>query len=253
MLTSLSKSHAKPRKYLEIQRDIHSTDRKVKFVMYLFADGPKEYDFLLKILSLGRDGYWRDAIVGAAGPTSGSMVLDLACGTGLVTYNFAARGARVVGIDVTREMLVRASQLRTSRITDVDFIQARAENLPLRESSFDCATISLALRNVSSIAACLEEMGRCVKPGGRVISMDFTRPKDKVFRQFYYFYISQFLPLLGLIISRHWNGIFAYLANSIKRSMTPESISIIMRDTGLNQPSIRRMTHGVTALVSATK
>ena len=85
------------------------------------------------------------------------------------------------------------------------------------------------------------------------MSMDFTLPKGAVFRSFYSFYIFEVLPVIGYVISRHWNGILSYLAGSIRRSKTPEQISEIMRSCGLNQVSIKRMTFGVTALVSGRK
>ncbi len=111
--------------------------------MYLFSEGPREYDFLLKILSMGRDNYWRNAIVEKARlPPEGGRVLDIACGTGLVSFDFASRGNTVVGVDVTREMLLRANDLlkKMGKDLDVDLIQARAENLPLRSDQFDCVT-----------------------------------------------------------------------------------------------------------------
>jgi len=224
--------------------------------MYLFSDGPREYDFLLKILSLGRDSYWRDSVIEKAGlPPAGGKVLDIACGTGLVSFQFASRNNMVIGVDVTREMLERANFLRkrTLGAPCISFIQARAENLPLRSGVFDCATISLATRNVSSVSETFKEMGRCIRNGGRVISMDFTRPRGRVFASFYNFYTTKFLPALGLVISRHWNGIFSYLAGSIERSKTPEQLSLIMEEEGLESTEVKRMTHGTTALVTGYK
>ena len=229
------------------------TDRKVRFVMYLFSDGPREYDFLLKMLSLGRDWYWRRNVIEEAHVEKGGRVLDIACGTGLLSYQFAASGVEVVGVDVTREMLTRAQKLEPYSYHAVDYIQARAENLPLRSDCFDAAVISLATRNLSNVEDSFDEMQRCVKTDRKIISMDFTRPRSQVFRPFYYFYIFRVMPSLGMIISRHWNGIFLYLANSIKRSRTPEQIAGIMNSLGLSDLSVKRMTQGVTALVSGRK
>ncbi|MGI0079398.1 MAG: ubiquinone/menaquinone biosynthesis methyltransferase [Nitrososphaerales archaeon] len=228
-------------------------DKKVNYVIRLFSDGPEEYDFLLKILSLGRDNYWRESLIREAAVGHGSLVLDIACGTGLVTYQFADKGVRVVGIDVTKEMLRRATHLAPYAICDVDFIQARAENLPLRSDVFDASTISLAMRNVSSQTETLDEMRRCTKKGCRVISLDFAKPRSSLFKPFYNFYIFKLLPAMGFLISRHWNTIFLYLANSIERAREPEQITWTMQKVGLAKASIRRMTHGVTALVSGTR
>jgi demethylmenaquinone methyltransferase / 2-methoxy-6-polyprenyl-1,4-benzoquinol methylase len=228
-------------------------DKKVSYVMRLFSKGPREYDFLLRILSLGRDRYWRNSIIDKAQPKAGSTVLDIACGTGLVTYSFARLGSYAVGIDVTREMLREAKQMPESGVSDVDFILARAENLPLRSDIFDASTISLALRNVSSQIETLSEMRRCTKQGKPIVSLDFARPKGRLFSRFYSVYIFRILPALGLLISRHWNMIFLYLANSIEKSRDPEKVRETMNSIGLNGSSIKRMTKGTTALVSGFK
>jgi demethylmenaquinone methyltransferase / 2-methoxy-6-polyprenyl-1,4-benzoquinol methylase len=228
-------------------------DPKVSYVVRLFSDGTREYDFLLKILSLGRDRHWRGSLLREAGVRKGDRVLDIACGTGLVSYSFAGMGATVVGIDVTREMIRTAMDLPEYRRGDVDFIVARAENLPLRSDSFDASTISLALRNVSSQVETLGEMSRCTKSGRRVISLDFSRPTSGFFRPFYDFYIFKVLPALGLIISFHWNTIFLYLANSIEKSRNPEDIQMTMDSIGLKGSGVKRMTFGVTAIVSGMK
>jgi demethylmenaquinone methyltransferase/2-methoxy-6-polyprenyl-1,4-benzoquinol methylase len=220
--------------------------------MKLFSKSAREYDFLLRILSFGRDRFWRQSVVRISGAgKKGARVLDIACGTGLLSFQFASSGAEVVGVDVTREMLERALKLDKSKV--VSFVQARAESLPLRNDVFDAAVISLATRNLSSVDSSFREMSRCLGPGRRVVSMDFTRPIGKYFAPFYYFYIFNFLPAVGLLISRHWSGIFVYLANSIRRSKTPEQLADIMSREGLKDLSIRRMTRGVTALVSARK
>jgi len=223
--------------------------------MYLFSEGSREYDFLLKILSLGRDNYWRDSTVEKANLGAGGKVLDIACGTGLLSFRFATNNNMVVGVDITREMLQRANCLidKMGNCPDINLIQARAENLPLRSGIFDCATISLATRNVSSVPQTFAEMNRCVGPDCPIISMDFTKPRGRIFGPFYSFYTFRVLPALGLVISRHWNGIFAYLAGSIVRSKSPEELSNIMQDVGLKDIKIKRMTHGVTALVSGSK
>jgi demethylmenaquinone methyltransferase / 2-methoxy-6-polyprenyl-1,4-benzoquinol methylase len=228
-------------------------DRKARFVMRLFSRGPGEYDFLLKILSLGRDRHWRDSVVRLAKPRRNSMVLDIACGPGTLSYQIAKAGAFVVGVDITREMLMKAKEVEGYRVLDVCLVQARSESLPLRSDTFGAATISLAMRNVSSQEEALREMRRCVMKGSNVICLDFARPKSSFFRPFYYFYIFKLLPSLGLVVSRHWNTILSYLANSIYLSRDPEQIAETMELVGLREGNVRRMTHGTVAIVSGTK
>lgn len=228
-------------------------DKKVSYVRRLFSEGPGEYDFLLKILSFGRDNYWRNCMHAKANLEGNSTILDIACGTGLVTYSFARKGAYVVGVDVTKEMLKQAMNLDSYGRSDVDFVLARAENLPFKDDCFDSSMISLALRNVSSQVETLSEMRRCTKKGKPVMSLDFTRPKGRLFKYFYNFYIFKVLPAIGRMISKHWKTIFLYLANSIQKSRDPEKIRETMESIGLNDTGIQRLTHGTTALVSGTK
>lgn len=229
-------------------------DKKVSYVRRLFSEGPGEYDFLLKVLSLGRDNYWRDCMREKANLKPNSTVLDIACGTGLVTYSFAQKEkAHVVGVDVTKEMLQQAMNLDSYKKSDVDFVLARAENLPFRDECFDASTISLALRNVSSQVETLSEMKRCTRQGREVMTLDFARPRGKLFSPFYNFYIFKLLPSIGRLISRHWKTIFLYLANSIQKSRDPEKIKETMDSIGLEDTEIERLTHGTTALVSGRK
>src|SRR5579875_3712911 len=184
-------------------------------------------------------------------PQAMSRILDIACGTGLLSFEFARKGALVVGVDVSREMLDRAKELDLTR--RVEFVQARAETLPFRNDAFDAATISLATRNLSSVEKSFAEMYRCTKRNGSVISMDFARPIERTFSAFYLFYIFRILPAFGLLVSRHWNGIFVYLANSIARSKSPEQLASILSKVGAQSTKVTRMTHGVTAIVSGQK
>jgi demethylmenaquinone methyltransferase / 2-methoxy-6-polyprenyl-1,4-benzoquinol methylase len=253
LLTQESFEIAKSQIDREVPTVSQRPDRKVSYVRWLFSDGPREYDFLLRVMSFGRDNSWREHIMEEAQIQKGDAFLDVACGPGTVTFEVAERGSCAVGVDVTMEMLRRAISLPKYKSLDVDFILARAENLPLRSDAFDASAISLALRNVSSQRETLGEMRRCTKMDRKVISLDFARPKNPIFKQFYYFYIFRVLPTVGLIISRHWNTILLYLANSIQRSRDPENIRGTMEQIGLQKPSIKRLTYGITSLVSGTK
>jgi demethylmenaquinone methyltransferase/2-methoxy-6-polyprenyl-1,4-benzoquinol methylase len=238
----------------QVPTDAAEPDSKVSYVRHLFSEGPHEYDFLLKILSLGRDGSWRNCMREGADLEPNSTILDIACGTGLVTYAFARKdGAYAVGVDVTMEMLRQAIRLDSYKKSDVDFVLARAENLPFRNECFDASMISLALRNVSSQVETLSEMSRCTKRGRIVMSLDFARPRGKFFGPFYNFYIFKVLPSIGRLISKHWKIIFLYLANSIQKSRDPEKIEETMNSIGLVDTKIKRLTHGTTALVSGRK
>jgi demethylmenaquinone methyltransferase/2-methoxy-6-polyprenyl-1,4-benzoquinol methylase len=238
-------------------------DRKAKFVEDLFSGIPKEYDLLLSILTLHQDSFWRNyTVVNSCIPARNGKLLDIATGTGILAYRFKevfGNSILVIGLDITREMVKVAKEnnnkrkrKKDSRDENIEFVVGRAEALPFREDRFDAVTISLAMRNVSSVDATLSEMTRVIKEKGRVISLDFRKPSNRAFRFFYYFYLFRVMPFIGGFISNNWERTFQYLARSIDRSLKPEQIKSMMKRSGLRKVGFVNLTGGVVALVLGT-
>jgi demethylmenaquinone methyltransferase/2-methoxy-6-polyprenyl-1,4-benzoquinol methylase len=135
----------------------------------------------------------------------------------------------------------------------VDWVLARAESLPFRNNSFNSSTISLALRNVSDAGQTLTEMSRTTRRGGAVISLDFTRPTNPVFKIFYYDYLLGLFPLFGRVVSRAWADTLSYLGRSIMRARTGEQISRLMTRVGLEDSESVPMTMGIVCAVYGKK
>ena len=234
------------------------TDPKAWYVRNLFSKVPSEYDILLTLLSFGQDKRWRADVVERIGPTPHSMALDVATGTGLLAGDLAqslSNGGLVVGVDLTLSMLQTArTRLRDRGFrSNTDWVLARAENLPFKNDSFNSATISLALRNVSNARETFREMARTTAPGGAIVSLDFARPPNGLFRAVYYEYLLGLFPIFGRIVSVAWGRTLAYLGRSILRARTGEQIAHLMSAEGLADARSLPLTMGIVCLVDGKK
>jgi demethylmenaquinone methyltransferase / 2-methoxy-6-polyprenyl-1,4-benzoquinol methylase len=233
-------------------------DVKARYVRTLFSKVPLEYDILLGLLSFGQDRRWRAYVVNRTRPTSDERILDVATGTGLLAADFAriiSRDGFVVGVDLTLSMLKTARErLRERNVGDkVDWVLARAENLPFRDDCFGSASISLALRNVSSAQLTFREMSRATVQGGVVISLDFARPQNRLFQVFYYDYLLGLFPFFGRLVSEAWGRTLTYLGRSILKARTGEQIATLLKQEGLVDAVSVPLTAGIVCAVYGRK
>ena len=233
-------------------------DPKARYVRSLFSRVPLEYDILLGLLTFAQDRRWRAYVVNRARPLKDQRILDVATGTGLLAADFArvvSSEGYVVGVDLTLSMLKTARVRLQSKNVGyrVDWVLARAENLPFREDSFASASISLALRNVSSAQLTFHEMSRATAPGGTVISLDFTRPRNRLFKLFYYDYLLGLFPLFGRMVSESWGRTLSYLGRSILKARTGEQIVNLLSAEGLVDAESIMLTAGVVCVVFGRK
>ena len=233
-------------------------DAKARYVRTLFSNVPLEYDILLSLLSFGQDKRWRAFVVNQARPRSNERILDVATGTGLLAADFArivSGDGSVVGLDITLSMLKTARwRLQSKGLGDkVDWVLARAENLPFRDNCFASASISLALRNVSSAQLTFREMSRATDPGGIIISLDFARPPNRIFQVFYYDYLLGLFPFFGRMVSEAWGRTLSYLGRSILKARTGEQIANLLVEEGLADAVSVPLTAGIVCAVYGKK
>ena len=233
-------------------------DAKARYVRSLFSNVPLEYDILLSLLSFGQDKRWRAFVVNQARPRSNERILDVATGTGLLAADFArivSGDGSVVGLDLTLSMLKTARwRLQSKGLGDkVDWVLARAENLPFRDNCFASASISLALRNVSSAQLTFREMTRATDPGGIIISLDFARPPNRIFQIFYYDYLLGLFPFFGRMVSEAWGRTLSYLGRSILKARTGEQIASLLKEEGLSDAVSIPLTAGIVCAVYGKK
>ncbi len=173
------------------------------------------YDLANDVLSMRMHRHWRREALSFVGVSQGDSVLDLCCGTGDLTLEAARRvGSRgqVVGLDFVQSMLDLAARKRMKQKLDasISFIQGDALTLPFSAQSFDLVTIAFGIRNVDQVSACLLEMRRVLRPGGRLMVLEFGTPTLPIFRSLYRFYAQYCIPLIGGLLT-HNRDAYQYL------------------------------------------
>ena len=195
-----------------------ATDRNA-FAQDLFTPLPARYDRLAELLSFGQNGRWRRAMIGQVTPSDGGVILDVASGTAGVAIALAKRTtARIVGADLTEQMLRRGKRnVAAADLADrVTLVTSRAEQLPFPDASFDALTFTYLLRYVDDPQATLAELGRVVKPGGRVASLEFAVPPSPFWHAAWWFYTRTLLPAGGLLTGgREWLDVGRFLGPNI--------------------------------------
>jgi len=218
----------------------------------IFSGIGATYERAGALLSFGQDSRWRERLVDSLGAAPGDVVLDVATGTGLVARAVSERyGCDVVGLDRSGEMLSAA----VARNGHIPLVLARAESLPFPDDSFDHLTFTYLLRYVDDPPAVLRELARVVKPGGRIVALDFGVPPNPILRTMWRAYTSIGLPLIGRAISRQWAGVGVFLGGSIERFDREHGADIERdwTDAGLREIRVTQMSFGAGVVISGVK
>ena len=186
---------------MSIHQRIATPAAKQRYVRTLFATIADRYDLITVVLSYGQDRRWKRRLVNLAAPGRRTRALDLATGTGDIAFGLAAAGADVIGLDVTPRM-IQLAQAKIPRRKPARFLVGDMLALPFPDRSFDVVTIGYGLRNVPDLDTAIEELFRVVKPGGRVLSLDFNRPANRGVRMVYLAYLTLVGSSLGWLLHR---------------------------------------------------
>lgn len=248
----------------ELSSDPHANARKAEKVRSMFAAIARSYDLNNRLHSFWRDQAWRRAAVRMARVRPGDDVLDVACGTGDLTRLFAAASPRrVVGLDFTPEMLdiacsksgvprglrsgeaPAARKVVLGRRTVPEYLDGDATNLPFENGSFDVVSIAFGIRNVSDTAAALREFRRVLRPGGRLIVLEFGRPANPLIAWGNDFYCGKVMPFTATLISGDRSGAYRYLPRSVQTYLSREEMSGKITAAGFGSVEVKPMTLGV--------
>ena len=216
-------------------------------VRAMFARISGRYDLLNRVLSLGIDQSWRRKTVDAAGELDGRVVVDACCGTGDLSVAFAGRGARVVGVDFTPQMLHFAGPKMRKKEGAVIFANGDALRLPLRSGCADVASVAFGVRNLADARAGLAELARVTKPGGRVLVLEFTTPRGPILGRCYRFYFTRVLPAVGRLVSRDVDA-YMYLPRTVLAWPSPEKFQREFESVGLVDCGFKTLTRGIACL-----
>lgn len=216
-------------------------------VSTMFDEVSPRYDLINDVLTVGNDRLWRVATTRAIAPRKGMRVLDLAAGTGTSSAAIAKHGAQVVAADFSEGMLAEGRSRHAGNEL-IEFVFADATALPFEDDSFDVATISYGLRNVSEPRTALAEMLRVVKPGGRVVIAEFSTPPSQLVRVPYSLYGRHVLPRVASLINRDAAEAYRYLNESIEEWPTQDELARWLREAGFERVAYRNLTLGIVAL-----
>lgn len=232
-------------------------NQKQNLVADVFKSVAGNYDVMNDAMSMGLHRAWKWFAVAQSGVHAGDEVLDLAAGSGDLSLKFAAKvgpQGRVIVTDINPAMLEQGRR----RLTDagiagnVDYCLVNAEQLPFDDNQFDCISISFGLRNVTHKEVALREMQRCLKPGGRVLVLEFSHPTNPTFSRLYDAYSFNVIPKLGELISNDRDS-YQYLVESIRRHPGQDELKQMMLDAGFDRVRYHNLTGGIVALHIAYK
>ncbi|MFO1052353.1 MAG: ubiquinone/menaquinone biosynthesis methyltransferase [Planctomycetota bacterium] len=226
---------------------------EARAVQEMFAGVADRYDRANRILSLGIDVRWRKAVIRCAGVRPRERALDVCAGTGDLSLELARAGAEVVGADFCPPMLRHAARKSAARTAPPHYVTADALHLPFPDASFDLATVAFGIRNVADPLGGLCEMARVVRPGGRVVVLEFCKPRIPLVRTAYFFYFRRVLPRLGRWITRDRGGAYDYLPDSVMAFPERGEFLELMNRAGLLAPTARYLSCGIAALYRAER
>ncbi len=230
---------------------------KEKYVQGMFDNIAHRYDLLNTILSFNFDRYWRRFAVRKSKLHRGDRVLDVCCGTGMLSIELAkacGKSGHVIGCDFSENMLARARKnIKNSGCeANIELVFGNAMDLPFRDNSFDCATIGFGLRNVQDIICVLEEMKRVVKSGGHIVSLELSKPKAPIFKQLYYLYFERLVPVLGRL-GIGMDGPYRYLPISLVNFPHQEELHQIFSNLDLKECRYHELTGGIVSVHTGVK
>lgn len=227
-------------------------EEKASMVANVFHSVAAKYDVMNDVMSLGIHRLWKRFTIDCSGVRPGHKVLDLAGGTGDLTAMFSRRvgpTGQVILADINESMLnVGKDKLRDmGLVQNIQYVQANAEALPFADNSFDIITIAFGLRNVTNKDAALRSMFRVLKPGGRLLVLEFSKPTQEWLSKVYDTYSFRLLPTMGKLIANDSES-YQYLAESIRMHPDQETLKQMMQSAGFAEVGYHNLTGGIVAL-----
>jgi demethylmenaquinone methyltransferase/2-methoxy-6-polyprenyl-1,4-benzoquinol methylase len=234
-----------------------AVEEKAGRVAEVFHSVAAKYDLMNDLMSGGVHRLWKRITIEASAVRPGHKILDIAGGTGDLSYQFARRVGKeglVVLADINASMLTVGRDRLVDRgvVGNIQFAQTDAQYLPFPDNTFDCITIAFGLRNVTDKDLALRSMLRVLKPGGRLLVLEFSKPRNPLLEKAYDTYSFKFLPLMGKLITNDADS-YRYLAESIRMHPDQETLKAMMAEAGFVNTEFNNMTGGIVALHKGIK
>ncbi len=234
-----------------------SAEEKTRRVGQVFSSVASNYDLMNDLMSLGIHRLWKRHFVATSGVRSGDRVLDLAGGTGDIAALLRPRvgeGGSVVIGDINADMLATGRDRLTDRglLAGLEYVRLNAEALPFPESSFELVTIAFGLRNVTDQPTALREMFRVLKPGGKLLVLEFSEVTEPWLKPLYDIHSFDVLPRLGQLFANDAAS-YRYLAESIRKHPNQEALKQLLEQAGFARVQYRNLSAGIVAIHSGVK
>ena len=235
---------------------------KSSLVKEVFNSVASKYDLMNDLMSLGVHRIWKKEAVAACNIKPTDKVLDLACGTGDITFKLAKKlnlepsnnsndesKGFLIASDINNSMLSLGRDKLTNQgvVGNIRYVQANGEVLPFIDNYFNCITIAFGLRNVTNKSAALTEMYRILKPGGRLVILEFSHPINDGFRKLYDLYSFKILPKIGKAVAQD-EASYKYLAESIRMHPKQEELKQMLLDSGFDECEYQNLNGGICAI-----
>lgn len=232
-------------------------EEKEKRVAGVFHSVATKYDIMNDLMSFGVHRLWKSFAISLSAVRPGQRILDIAGGTGDLTIPFsrmAGSEGQVILADINESMLKTGrDKLFDQGICDnVEYVQANAESLPFASNTFDCITIAFGLRNVTDKDAAICSMLRCLKPGGRLLILEFSKVKNPLIKKMYDAYSFFVLPVMGKLVANDAES-YRYLAESIRMHPDQETLKQMMQQAGFVQVVYHNISAGIVTLHKGIK
>lgn len=239
-----------------IEKQTAAELKHARAVREMFSGIAPRYDFLNHFLSVNIDKRWRKLVAQKLTDVlknQNALVLDVACGTGDLSLELEKTGkAKIFGTDFCRPMLEIAFDKNEKNDARILYVEADGMNLSFGDQSFDAVTIAFGLRNFSNWQEGLREFRRILKPGGKLVILEFSAPVVPGFRQLFQFYFSAILPRIGGAVSGS-RGAYEYLPDSVSRFPDQKNLARMMRETGFADVEYKNLTGGIAAIHTGAK
>jgi demethylmenaquinone methyltransferase/2-methoxy-6-polyprenyl-1,4-benzoquinol methylase len=223
-------------------------DERTRLIRRVFTSVAPRYDLMNDLMSMGIHRLWKRRLAREAGALPGQVVVDLAGGTGDVAALMASSGAHVMVCDPSLAMM---SQGRTRKPSDLKWLAGTGERIPLANNTADTITIAFGIRNVTSLEDALKEALRVLKPGGRFLCLEFSRPWAPI-KPFYDIFSFSVIPRLGALVARDPEA-YTYLVESIRRFPDQQEMKRIMEQAGFAAVNYRNLSFGIACLHRGVK
>lgn len=233
-----------------------SSDSKKEQVAEMFDSISAKYDFLNRLLSGGVDIYWRKKALRMIKDRPNDLVLDIATGTGdlAIEANKILNTQKIIGVDISEGMLkVGNEKIKKLGLTNkIELQMGDSEKLLFESNTFDTVIVSFGVRNFENLLKGLTDMCRVLKPGGTCLVVEFSKPSSFPFKQFYWFYSTKILPIIGKLVSKD-SSAYTYLPESVKAFPDGKAFLDVFEHAGFKETAVKTLTFGICSIYLGKK